>query len=196
MHRWIVVDGLDGSGKSTVARWIKEHYEEKGEKVVVQIHPSERWTGRVARRALQSKGLIMYVISTTFFILDVLISLSHLKRWSREYDTVVFVRYIMAAAYLPERYARQGYTLIEKVLPIPPRLLLVDVTPETALHRIASREDREEMFENLPALKKGRDKILMLATGWKVLDNNGEEKSSREWLDKELGVWDHTLGDL
>ena len=109
LRRWIVVEGLDGSGKTTVASWIKEHYEARGERVLVQMHPSERMTGTLARRSLQNKGLHMYALSTLFYILDVLISVSRLKKWGREYDDIVFVRYVMGAAYLPRRYAKAGY---------------------------------------------------------------------------------------
>lgn len=159
------------------------------------MHPSDRRAGRIARWALQSKGTAMFVVSTCFFILDVLISLSLLRRWSKSYDTVVFVRYIMAAAYLPKRYARKGYDVIAKVLPIPSRLLLVDVLPETAMRRIDSREEREEMFENLPSLKREREKVLMLSSGWMVLDNSGEEASSRGRLHSILIEWDRDLGE-
>lgn len=193
--RWIIVDGLDGSGKSTIAHWIGDHYETRGEKVLVQMHPSERFTGRIARRALQSKGSAMFVVSTAFFILDVLGSLSRLRRWRRSYDTVVFVRYIMAAAYLPKRYAQQGYDVIAKVLPIPSRLLLIDIDPETAMKRISTREDEEEMFENIPSLTREREKVLMLSHGWKVLDNNQDEAASRLQLTRILEEWDSTLGD-
>lgn len=193
--RWIVVDGLDGSGKSTIARWIGEHYGSRGERVLVQMHPSERFTGRIARRALQSKGTAMFVVSTAFFILDVLGSLSRLRRWSRSYDTVVFVRYIMAAAYLPKRYTQRGYDLISKVLPIPSRLLLIDVDPETAMKRISSREDEEEMFENIPSLTREREKILMLSQGWQVLDNNLDEAASRNQLKRILEEWDSAVVD-
>ena len=124
MKRWIVVDGLDGSGKNTVASWIREHYEDQGGRVVVRVHPSERWAGRMARKALQSKGLLMYLISTMFFVLDVLLSVTRLRRDLRENDVVIFVRYMMATAYLPRRYARAGYHLFSKVLPVPRRLLL------------------------------------------------------------------------
>lgn len=193
--RWIIVDGLDGSGKSTIAHWIGEHYEARGERVLVQMHPSERLTGRIARRALQSEGSVMFVVSTAFFILDVLGSLSRLRRWRRSCDTVVFVRYIMAAAYLPKRYAQQGYDLIAKVLPIPSRLLLIDIDPETAMKRISTREDEEEMFENIPSLTREREKVLMLSHGWKVLDNNQDEAASRLQLIRILEEWDSTLGD-
>jgi dTMP kinase len=190
LRRWIVVEGLDGSGKTTVASWIKEHYEARGERVLVQMHPSERIAGTIARRSLQNKGLHMYALSTLFYILDVLISVSRLKKWGREYDDIVFVRYVMGAAYLPRRYARAGYEVITKLLPLPKRLLLVDVTPETALHRMAMRDDKEEMFENLAALINVRDKILLLSADWTVLDNDGGETGSRERLAKILAKWD------
>jgi dTMP kinase len=194
MKRWIVVDGLDGSGKNTVAGWIREHYEDHGSRVVVRVHPSERWAGRMARKALQSKGLLMYLISTMFFVLDVLLSVTRLRRDLRENDVVIFVRYMMATAYLPRRYARAGYHLFSKVLPVPRRLLLVDVTPEVALRRIACREDREEMFENLAALNECREKLLMLSNGWAVLDNNDDPPESRRQLYILLEDWDRQWG--
>ena len=194
-RRWIIVDGLDGSGKSTIAHWVGEHYESRGEKVLIQMHPSGRFTGRIARRALQSKGAAMFVVSTTFFILDVLGSLIRLRRWRRSYETVVFVRYIMAAAYLPKRYAQKGYEIIAKVLPIPSRLLLIDIDPETAMKRMSTREDEEEMFENIPSLTREREKILLLSHGWKVLDNNQDEAASRIQLMRILEEWDVNLGD-
>ena len=81
-------------------------------------------------------------------------------------------------------------TLITKILPLPERLLLVDVTPETALHRMATRDDKEEMFENLAALVNVRDKVNLLSSDWTVLDNNDGEARSRERLSKILAKWD------
>jgi dTMP kinase len=185
-----VVEGLDGSGKTTVANWIREHYEAQGEMVLVQMHPSERLTGVIARRSLQNKGIHMYILSALFYILDVLTSVSLLNRWRRQYDVVVFVRYVMGAAYLPKRYAKTGYAIITKVLPLPERLLLVDVAPETALHRMALRDDKEEMFENQAALVNVRDKIMSLSSDWTVLDNNDGEAKARERLSEILKKWD------
>jgi dTMP kinase len=189
LGRWIVVEGLDGSGKSTVAGWIKEYYEGRGERVMVQIHPSERLAGRIARRCLQSKGLHMYALSAVFYIIDVLTSVALLRKWGREYDDIVFVRYAMGAAYLPKRFAKKGYEVITRSLPLPERLLLVDVAPETALTRMAKRDDKEEMFENLGELVKVRDKVLMMSSGWRVLDNNGDEHDSRDRLARMLAEW-------
>jgi dTMP kinase len=191
LRRWIIVEGLDGSGKSTIAKWIRETYEERGDRVLVQIHPSDRWTGRIARRCLQSKGMHMYVLSTMFFIIDVLASLILLRRWADKYDDVVFVRYAMAAAYLPKRYVKTGYDVIVKVLPLPNMLLLVDIAPTTAMKRMSARDDTEEMFENIEDLTKVREKVMMLSDGWNVLDNNQDEVTSRKQLERIVANWDH-----
>lgn len=188
--RWIIVDGIDGSGKTSVASWIERYYCGRGERVLVQMHPSDRFMGRNARRFLQGKGKLMYILSSLFFILDVLTSLRKLRRWRREYDDVVFVRYLMGTAYLPGKYAKMGYNLFRHILPVPEHLLLVDVQPDIALRRISERNDHEEMFENLPALTRVRETVLGLAEGWTVLDNSGSEERSVQRLHEVLAGWD------
>ncbi len=73
--RWIVVDGIDGSGKSTVAHWMADRYKEEGFTVHLFVHPSEGLLGRISKAALQSKGSLMHAIATMFFIADVLVSI-------------------------------------------------------------------------------------------------------------------------
>jgi dTMP kinase len=186
----IIVDGIDGSGKSTVAGWIADHYRDMGEKVLIRSHPSDSWLGKLSRRSLTAEGRLMRATATVFFILDVLDSLRRMRRW-HGYDKVIFVRYVMATAYLPAGLYRKGYRFFSKILPIPPRLLLVDTTPECALRRIESREHEREMFENLDSLRKVRAKVLDLAReGWAVLDNSGSVESARSQLDKVLSFWE------
>ena len=186
----IVVDGIDGSGKSTVAEWMAEHYRSQGQKVLVRAHPSDSFCGRLSRRSLTSEGKLMRTVATVFFVLDVLNSLRRLRGW-KDHDKVIFVRYIMATAYLPTSLYRQGYDLFCRVLPIPEKLLVVDVTPECALRRIEEREHEREMFENLRSLEKVRNKVLDLSTrGWKVLNNCGSVDDTRAQLDAVLSDWD------
>ena len=188
--RFIIVDGIDGSGKSTVAGWISQHYSALGETVRLQHHPSDRLLGRLSRRFLRGEGKLMYLLSSAFYLLDVLGSVARLPLWRRRYDSVVFVRYLMATAYLPDRLASLAYDMFERTLPVPDRLLLVDVEPRSALSRISMRQDGEEMCESLPALIEIREKMLALARSWRVLDNNGCEGESRERLKEILSTWD------
>jgi len=190
--RWVVMDGIDGSGKSTLAHWVKEKYEEEGERVLVRVHPSATWIGRSARRALEGEGKMMRLIATIFFILDVLDSLRRMPRDSRTHQTIVYVRYVMATAYLPANLAPLGYDFFTKLLPIPRRLLLVDVDPVIAHQRITERQHNKEMFEDVASLEHVRQKVLMLARrgGWKIVDNSRSEDESRRQLLMALEEWD------
>jgi len=192
MMRWVVMDGIDGSGKSTLAHWVKERYEAEGESVLVRVHPSPTWIGRCARKALEGEGKVMRLIATIFFILDVLDSLRRMRRDSRTHQTIVYVRYIMATAYLPASLAPLGYDFFAKLLPIPRRLVLVDVDPIIAHQRITERQHNKEMFEDVSSLEHVRQKVLMLARrgGWKIVDNSRSEDESRRQLLMALEEWD------
>jgi dTMP kinase len=186
------MDGIDGSGKSTLAHWVKEKYEAEGERVLVRVHPSATWIGRGARRALEGEGKIMRLVATIFFILDVLDSLRRMPRDRRTHQTIVYVRYVMATAYLPANLAPLGYDFFTKLLPIPRRLLLVDVDPAIAHQRITERQHNKEMFEDVASLEHVRQKVLMLARrgGWKVVDNSKGEDESKRLLLRALEEWD------
>ena len=190
--RWVVVDGIDGSGKSTLATWIKERYQAQGERVLVRVHPSPSWIGRRARRALEGEGRVLRLIATFYFILDVLDSLRQLRRDSRSFETIVYVRYLMATAYLPARLAPMGYDFFAKLLPAPSRLVLVDVDPALAHRRITERQHNKEMFEDVASLEKVRQKILMLARRghWRIVDNGKTEEEAKRQLLQALDEWD------
>lgn len=190
--RWVVVDGIDGSGKSTLASWVREKYEAEGERVLVRVHPSSSWIGRWARRALEGEGRVMRLLATFFFIIDVLGSLRAMRRDSKEYGTVVFVRYLMATAYLPASLAPMGYDFFARLLPIPRRLILVDVSPGTAHQRITERRHSKEMFEDVASLGRVRSKVLMLAERghWRIVENSGTMDEAKSRLLQALEEWD------
>ncbi len=192
--RWMIIEGVDGSGKSTYARWIRQYYESRGEKVLIRIHPSERFLGLLTRRTLQGKGRIMRLVASIFFIGDVLSSLRFLRKDRKRYGTLIYVRYLMATAYLPERYIDLGYDFFAKILPVPRRLLLVDIDPGVAIRRIESRNETKEMFEDLGSLVKIRGKVLKLASkGWTVIENNEDADQMPVALKRIIEDWDATF---
>lgn len=189
--KWLVVDGIDGSGKNTFAHLIKELYERNGKEVVILAHPSDRLAGRISRRSLQSKGTLMRTFASVFYILDVLISVSKLRRLKNSDGTVIFVRYLMGTAYLPERYMELGYDFFAKVLPITRAMILIDIAPEVAYKRIHSRPDAREMFEDLESLTKARRKVLKLsAKGWTIIENSGDIDTSTKRLVEIVERWE------
>ncbi len=90
---------------------------------------------------------------------------------------MIFVRYIMAVSYLPDRFAALAYRIFDNVLPTPDVRILVDVDERTALSRIESRGEELERFESLENLRKTRTRMLEMSEGWVVIDNSrGQEE--------------------
>lgn len=187
---WYVVDGMDGSGKSTTADMIADELRSKGRKVKIVTHPNrDTRVGRLELRFLRMDGKPAVVMSTVFYILDILHSLVVKRRREfRECDDVVFVRYSMAVAYLPDRLCGTAYRVVEWVLPTPDVSILVDVTPEKAMERIVERGEDLETFETVAKLEKVRHRMLGLSDGWTVLDNDGDSDDLRRQIsDRVLG---------
>ncbi len=174
--RFIVVDGLDGCGKDTHAERIRMYLEAKGQRVTVISHPSRRLFGRLSKRALEGSGPVARSFATLFFTADVLMSVSRLKRQSE--GTVVFVRYLLGTAYLPERLAPTGYKLFRKVLPFPDLAIFIDIDPQVAKRRISLRGHRHEMFETEEKLSSVRRVAKSLVAEEWVTINNSEDGES------------------
>lgn len=184
---WYVIDGMDGCGKNTVADALAEELAKRGRKAFIQTHPSDRVAGRISRKILIREGKAYQALATLFFIIDVLGSLMRMRFW-KGYDDIIFVRYIMAAAYLPDRIVDRGYDLIARLLPMPEHLLLVDTPPEKAMCRIIERGHELEMFESVEKLDRIRNRMLGQShKGWTIIDNSNSRDSIRHQLDDYLG---------
>ncbi|MBO4568437.1 MAG: deoxynucleoside kinase [Candidatus Methanomethylophilaceae archaeon] len=170
---WFVVDGMDGCGKSTCADIIEDKLKRENHEVFKVTHPDQGClVGRLENAYLHKEGRLCKILSTVFYILDVLDSLAKMRVHRKEYNDFIFVRYIMAVAYLPKGLQEKAYTLISKVLPMPDELILVDVDAETSMSRILGRGEALEAFENLEDLKQVRESMLSLSDGWTVIDNS------------------------
>lgn len=169
--RFIVIDGLDGSGKDTQARLLKEHLSKNGNSVIIRAHPAQdNSLGRLSKKALMRKGQFMRMVATLFYGFDVIRSI---LLYCKKDNTVIFVRYIMASAYLPRPIIRPVYAVVSKLLPTSEEMFFLDVAPEEALRRVKARGEAEEMFETLPHMIKVRNRAMLITRDWKIIDGNG-----------------------
>ena len=181
---FIVIDGLDASGKSTQARRLVRQLRFMGHSVHVRFHPSnDSWAGIRARRYLLADGRNAHFASAMFYIVDVICSIIRCPWWLHDY--VVFIRYLMGTAYLPAPLDRIAYVFFAVLLPKPRHKLYLDVAPERAYIRILKNRGQREMFESLDQLKKIRVRATALARGndWAFIDGNGVlgEVESQIW---------------
>ena len=181
MKKFIAFDGLDGCGKDTQVRLLSEMYQKRGRDVTVRSHPcNDNKFGRKSKQALLKKGKINHLKATLYFGLDALRSV-HMYCYNKDTDVLIFSRYTMAVAYLPNVVNVIVYKIVSVVLPKSDCMFFLDVTPEESLRRIKSRNEEEEMFENIDALRKVRSKTSTVTYEWNVVpaDDSAEVISEK-----------------
>jgi len=170
---FVVIDGLDASGKSTHALRLSRFLEKQGKTILLRFHPSgDNYFGVKTKQFLYLRGKGAHFASAFFYMLDVVHSIL-LYSW-RRYDYIVFVRYLMGTAYLPSPLHRIAYYFFASTVPTSDFMFFLDVKSEEAHRRIQHAREKQEMFESLEELRRIRQKALALArlNKWIILDTN------------------------
>jgi thymidylate kinase len=159
---YIVVEGLDGAGKSTVARMIAKQYG-----VEIRENPSsDSFWGGLARKLLkQSKPSMMVSLAITLLCIQ--------ERILAKKNNTVNTRGILSTiVYTPQPYM-WAIRLLIKLERKPDLIVFVEASPEECYRRLKAREgDKKlDLYETLPQLREMEDKF----------------KTELEWLEK-LGV--------
>jgi dTMP kinase len=171
---FIVIDGLDASGKSTQALVLSKFIRGKGKTVLLRFHPSsDNAFGANARKFLYSRGKSAHFAAALFYMIDVIRSIV-LYSW-RRYDYIIFVRYLMGTAYLPPPLDRITYQFFVAIVPTSQHMFFLDVPASVAERRLRENRERLEMFENIDELERTRLKALSLASADKWIIINGNE---------------------
>jgi dTMP kinase len=170
---FVVIDGLDGSGKSTQAEMLVEHLRRIGKTYVLRSHPSDdNFFGIKGREFLFVEGKKAHFTASLFYFTDVIRSIT-LYAW-RRVDYVIFVRYLMGTAYLPSPVYKLTYSFLAKLVPMRGSLIYLKVSPDEAFRRVVSNRIKAERFETMDELSKTSDKALnLVADGkWVIVDGN------------------------
>ena len=156
---FIVIDGGDGSGKDTQVNLVKKYFHHKRySSVRIRSHPAiDNYFGLRAKKALESEGKKFLLLAAFFYTLDVIRSL--VKYYRHENQVLIFSRYLLGVCYLPRRLVFPGYSIFSSILPTSDLFFYLDVNPTVARERISKRGEKQEMFENLPRLKKMQRKM-------------------------------------
>ena len=165
MDKFIVIDGLDGSGKDTQVKLLAEMYEKQGKNVVVRSHPSmDNKYGIKSKEALLKTGKINHLKATVYF------GPGSSYAPADNIDVLIFSRYIMSVVYLPNVINIIIYKFVSFVLPTSEYMFFLDVSPEESLKRIDNRSEETEMFENMEELEKARIKSKKVTYDWNIIN--------------------------
>jgi len=162
---FIVIEGIDGTGKSTQAKRLAKHFITKGRQVTLSREPTDGPWGTLLRNSAETGRLSPGEELETF--------LKDRKQHVEELiapaiadgQVVILDRYYFSTmayqgsrGFNPEKIRRDN----EAFAPVPDVLLILDLDVDTALTRIGSRGDTANEFEQRASLTRCREIFLSL----------------------------------
>jgi dTMP kinase len=161
----IVIEGIDGTGKSTQARRLGEWFASKGREVVLSREPTDGPWGKKLRESAAS-GRLSPEDELQYFLKD---RRQHVEEKIAPAlaggNVVILDRYYFstmayqgARGFDPTEIRR----LNEEFAPVPDLLLILDLDVESAHQRIGHRGDSTNEFEKRENLERCRDVFLSL----------------------------------
>jgi dTMP kinase len=162
---FIVIEGIDGTGKSTQARRLAGWFESEGREVLVSREPTDGPWGKMLRDSAAS-GRLSPAKELECFLKDRRQHVEELIAPALAAGKVVILDryYFSTMAYQGAR----GFDPIairrdnEAFAPVPDLLLILDLEVEAALGRIGARGDTANEFEQRDNLARCRQIFLSL----------------------------------
>jgi len=159
--KFIVFEGIDGSGLSTQSNLLKEHLFRNSKKVLLTKEPTDELIGMLIRNALKKR---LKFDETTLALLFAADRMDHLANTNFEkYDYVISDRYYISNfAYQSQTIPLDFLIEINRFAKKPDIVVFLDVKPETCLERIMHNRDHIELYENIEQLKIVKENYLKI----------------------------------
>jgi dTMP kinase len=162
---FVVIEGIDGAGKSTQARALGERLTARGEKVVLSREPTMGQYGKLLRESAQT-GRLSIEEEIELFLKD---RREHVNELIlprlREGCVVIVDRYYFSTAAYQGARGMDPQELIrrnEEFAPEPDLLVLFDLPVEDGLSRVRARGDKADHFEQVEQLRRVREIFLSI----------------------------------
>ena len=175
MSKFIVIEGLDGSGKTSQIEILKRALEARGEKVYVTHEPTMYETGAYLNRILSGSIKKDMHLQAALFLADRIEHITHpehgIKRYLDDGYTVICDRYYYSSLAYQGMSHDCEYEWVRSMNLNCPKLIkpdicmFLDVNPETCKGRIDSERDNVELYEQsvrqMSGIRKGFLKVLI-----------------------------------
>lgn len=156
--KFIVIEGLDGSGKSAQVDLVINYLKEKNKEVVITKEPTtDSEAGRKVKQALKKEIVVEPLELQKLYVQD---RREHLK--NKVIPALENGKFVVSSRYAFSTFA-YGYSdglnvdelikMNEEFL-LPDLTIIVDVNPEKCIQRIENRGEEKELFEQLEKLTK------------------------------------------
>ena len=160
----IAIEGIDGAGKTTLARRLKEWLESKGHEAEVIKEPGDSEWGRKIRESYDRELDAREELELFLKDREENVRSKILPALRREAIVIMDRYYYSTMAYQGARGidVEEIRRRNEEIAPKPDVVLLLDCEPEVCVERIKKR-GKANRFERLEYLKKVREKFLEVA---------------------------------
>jgi len=179
---FLVIEGIDGAGKSTLCKALGKRLSDEGYDVIITQEPTHDEIGSFIREK-KVKG-ISQKAEALLFVADRAVHTERILKWRSEGKVVICDRYFASTvAYQSSELNGEALDrewLISLNMPIiamPDLTVLLDIDPETGLGRIGGREELSK-FEESEFLGNVRREYLRLADEYDFMIVDAEEKQS------------------
>lgn len=167
----ITVEGIDGSGKTTIVKFLAEELKKRSYDVVTFKEPTDSEYGRKIRKILREKSL------NPEKELELFIKDRELNVQKNVLPALRSGKVVIMDRYYYSTIAYQGalglnLDLIKKLneqFPRPDFTIILDIDPEIALKRIEAKR-KPDRFEDIAYLRKVREIFLSLKDNVVVID--------------------------
>lgn len=156
--KFIVIEGIDGSGKSTQATNLANYFNQKGTPHILTREPTNGFIGNLARKAVMGDYALPKEALALLFAAD---RAEHLANEIR--PAIDMGALVLCDRYIYSNMAYQGVEVFEynKKFLIPPDLtIFIDTDPEECTKRIIKSRDKLEIYDDVKIAKEIRARYL------------------------------------
>ncbi len=170
----VAIEGIDGSGKSTVIGLVADTLRKEGVDLYVTQEPSNSEVGRLVRGWALKHSVDPHVDALLFAADRLHHYVTEIAPALRRGEVVITERYLESSvAYQGALGVDVAWILeINRHVPWPDLTIVLDVDPREALRRVAARGGRPDKYEVLHVLSKAREMLIRrsMELGYVVVD--------------------------
>lgn len=166
--KFIVFEGIDGSGKSTQIKMLRQKLRKKGIKTIATKEPTDGPIGAMLRQILSGRMEADYKVIAALFLAD---RIDHLVNKNdgiikhiESGTTVICDRYYLSSyAYQSDVLSMEWLLNANSVcadMLKPTCHIFIDIDPEVSLERVTENRSSTEIYENIEKLRDARNKYL------------------------------------
>lgn len=159
--KFIVFEGIDGSGLSTQSQLLKEYLTKTSAKILLTKEPTDGLIGMLIRNTLRKRLKFDDTTLALLFAADRTDHLANIKFDAHDY--------VISDRYYISNFAYQSQTIdlnflieINKFARKPDLVIFLDVKPETCIERITHNREHIELYENIEKLITTKENYLKI----------------------------------